>query len=167
MNNPAPIKRAKSLVPLSRDHHSGLLVVWKIRQGLRLQVAPERIARFIINAFEREESPHFREEEQLLFSALPPHNELRLNAERDHAAIRKIVLVLKEENKLAIADIEAFANLLEAHIRFEERILFPYFEKAVSPEVLEAVGQQLEADHCNKVPLVWNDEFWIKAKANA
>lgn len=37
------IKRTKALQPLSRDHHHGLLLCWKIRQGIKLNVEPERI----------------------------------------------------------------------------------------------------------------------------
>ena len=30
-----PIKRSEYLKPLSRDHHQGLLLCWKIRTGLK------------------------------------------------------------------------------------------------------------------------------------
>ena len=167
MNRPTPIKRDKSLLLLSRDHHDGLLVVWKIRQGIRLNIEKERIADFVINSFEQKEAPHFSEEEQLLFAKLPVNDEWRLQAETDHAAIRNAVATLKSGNKITIDDLEAFANMLEAHIRFEERTLFPHFEKTVSPEVLEETGQLLAADYRNKTPFVWKDEFWIKPKENA
>ena len=166
MPNPIPIKRAKSLVLLSRDHHTGLLVVWKIRQGLQLDIATDRIVDFIIHAFEQEEEPHFCEEESLLFAALPANDEWRLKAESDHAATRKIVAELKATNNAAATDIQAFANTLEAHIRFEERIFFPYFEKTVSPAILEETGRKLEEDYRTKTPFVWQDEFWINPKQN-
>ena len=35
MNQPKPIKRSKELVPLSKEHHEGLLFAWKIKQGLQ------------------------------------------------------------------------------------------------------------------------------------
>jgi len=38
-----PIKRNEALKPLSRDHHHGLLLCWKIRQGIKLNIEPERI----------------------------------------------------------------------------------------------------------------------------
>lgn len=38
-----PIKRHPSLQPLSREHHYGLLLSWKIREGFKREVPPERI----------------------------------------------------------------------------------------------------------------------------
>ncbi|CDF79955.1 hypothetical protein BN863_22430 [Formosa agariphila KMM 3901] len=35
MTDKKPLKRHKSLQPLSRDHHHGLLLAWKIRADLR------------------------------------------------------------------------------------------------------------------------------------
>jgi hemerythrin-like domain-containing protein len=52
--------------------------------------------------------------------------------------------------------------LLEEHIRFEERILFPYLEKLIPREELDEIGLQLEEDHAKKACLTWTDEFWIK-----
>jgi len=164
MYNQAPIRRDKNLMLLSREHHTGLLTVWKIRQGLRLNISTERIADFIINGFECEEEPHFCEEEQLLFPLLPEQLDLRLNAEADHAAIRKIVAVLHQTARISVEDIEAFANLLEAHIRFEERILFHYIEKEVAPDVLDKIGYKLSVDHEHKVSFEWEDAFWLKPK---
>lgn len=35
------MKRNENLVPLSRDHHFGLLCCWKIRQGIKKEVSQE------------------------------------------------------------------------------------------------------------------------------
>ena len=46
MGNTTPIKRHPAIVSFSKDHHFGLLLVWKIRQGLSRQVDPERISNY-------------------------------------------------------------------------------------------------------------------------
>ena len=38
-----PIKRSEFLKPISREHHHGLLLCWKIRAGLKKGIEPERI----------------------------------------------------------------------------------------------------------------------------
>ena len=38
-----PLKRHKALQPLSRDHHHGLLLSWKIRSGFKKNIDVERI----------------------------------------------------------------------------------------------------------------------------
>ena len=162
MSKAAPIKRDKNLVWLSRDHHDGLLIVWKIRQGIRFGISHDRINDFVASAFTSELEPHFKEEENLLFIQLPENDQLRLRAESEHAAIRKMAPALKSAFELNMANLEAFANLLESHIRFEERTLFTYIEKEISREQLKTIGIQLEADHRTKKTLTWQDEFWIK-----
>lgn len=165
MSKASPIKRDKNLVWLSRDHHEGLLIVWKIRQGISFSIPNNRITDFVLHAYTAHLEPHFIEEEELLFVKLPENEPQRLKAESEHAAIRKMVAALRPDAESTVADLEAFANLLEAHIRFEERVLFPYIEKEILPEALTIIGSQLEADHSTKKPFIWQDEFWIKNKA--
>jgi len=38
-----PIKRSIALQPLSREHHHGLLLCWKIRTGLKKGIDIDRI----------------------------------------------------------------------------------------------------------------------------
>lgn len=166
MSKVSPIKRNQNLISLSRDHHNGLLIVWKIRQGIRFGVSNTRINDFVVSAFKSELEPHFYKEENMLFIQLPENDAMRLKAEDEHAAMRKMAAALKPVAEATVADLEAFANLLEAHIRFEERILFPYVEKENSPEQLQIIGSQLEADHGTKEAFTWHDEFWIKDKAS-
>lgn len=46
MDNAKPLKRSGHLKPLSRGHHHGLLLCWKIREGFKRNVDPERIERY-------------------------------------------------------------------------------------------------------------------------
>jgi hemerythrin-like domain-containing protein len=160
--NPTPIKRSKNLIPLSKDHHEGLLTVWKIRQGFRNETAEKRIADFVLHAFETHFDPHFIEEEELLFSQLQDDDKLLVKATEQHAAIRKMVAELKTSATPTTAQLEAFADLLEQHIRFEERELFGHLESEVAEEVMNAIGVQLIAIHNQQQPLDWKDEFWIR-----
>ena len=68
--NTAPIKRNKSLVALSKEHHFGLLASWKIRRGFDLKVEPKRMADFVTYLWETHLSAHFIAEEQALFNVI-------------------------------------------------------------------------------------------------
>lgn len=157
-----PIKRNKNLIALSRDHHEGLLVVWKIRQGHRFVVTNERIADFVVYAFDKHLEPHFKEEEELLFSQLKMDDELLVKATEHHVTLRKMVAELSSVEEPTSAQLKAFANLLEEHIRFEERTLFPHIEKQLPTETMNTIGTQLELIHSKQQPLYWKDEFWIR-----
>jgi hemerythrin-like domain-containing protein len=162
MKTPTPIKRDKSLVLLSRDHHQGLMLVWKIRQGIQLNVAYSRAVAYVINVFDTDLQPHFVEEETLLFNKLKTEDELRRKAEDEHAVIRKKIAAFKTTIAPQVSDLVGFARLLEEHIRFEERILFPHLEKVLQRDELDKIGEQIRQDYANKKCVVWTDEFWLK-----
>jgi hemerythrin-like domain-containing protein len=54
------------------------------------------------------------------------------------------------------------ADSVDEHVRYEERILFPYLEKELSGEQLEDIGKRIPG-----APLKDNyeDAFWIKSKS--
>ena len=164
MQNTSPIKRDPRLIWLSRDHHEGLLIGWKIRQGLAYKVAAARIVDYVLNTFAAELEPHFAEEEDLIFSRLDKRDELRSRAEGEHAVIRDMMGKLRSPEVNTVAVLHEFADMLQAHIRFEERILFPHVESIIPAEDLDAIGRQLESDHANKTSLHWPDAFWLKSR---
>ncbi len=87
MKDHAPIKRHQALVSFSKEHHFGLLLVWKIRQGLDNAVSAERISKYVLFFFNEDLKTHFKEEEELLFSKLPATDALRVRAEEEHKEI--------------------------------------------------------------------------------
>lgn len=162
----SPIKRNKNLISLSRDHHDGLMMVWKIRQGVCLGVNSNRISDYVIHAFESELEPHFREEEKLLFVKLNSNEPLRKQAEEEHELLRKLFNQIKDESLPSIPLLEKFAATLEAHIRFEERQLFPYLEEVVADNDLVSIGERLSKKEGRTECPVWHDEFWINKQKN-
>ncbi|HEX6334384.1 MAG TPA: hemerythrin domain-containing protein [Flavisolibacter sp.] len=148
----APIKRAKELVTFSKEHHDGLLLVWKIRQGIRKQVVPQRIASFVQWFWEHHLDQHFRREEELLPAVLNADHPMIRRMMDEHAQIRQAL-----DDLVTPTGLEKFAQLLDDHIRFEERILFQEIENAASPQQLQHIGEALaDESACPQ----WTDEFW-------
>jgi iron-sulfur cluster repair protein YtfE (RIC family) len=154
-----PIKRSEALKALSKDHHFNLLFIWKIRQGLKLKVELLRIKNFIAHFLNEQILQHFSKEENYLFCLLPGDEPLRLHAESEHSAIKKIGAAISEQN-ISENKIEEFTNLLESHIRFEERTFFPYIEKNISYEKLAKAAIHFAAEHSDD----WSDAFWLTKK---
>jgi iron-sulfur cluster repair protein YtfE (RIC family) len=159
MNDKQPIKRSEALKELSKDHHFNLLLIWKIRQGLKLNVELLRIQNFILHFFNEQILHHFSTEENYLFCLLPQDDSLRLRAEQEHSTIKKIAAEISTD-KIFENKITEFANLLESHIRFEERILFPFIEKNIPYAKLERAATHFTTEHADN----WSDAFWLKAK---
>lgn len=161
MNKPTPIKRHQALVAFSRDHHFGLLLVWKIRQGLDNAVAPERISNYVLYFFEQDLKDHFEEEEQILFPKLPVDHLLRQQAENEHTIIKGLIEQIRKDraNKQLLLQ---FAQHLQDHIRFEERVLFTAIQEVTGDhdEKLNHHGRNRN----NEVDSGWNDQFWVVEK---
>lgn len=132
-----PLKRVKELQPLSREHHHGLLLCWKIRTGFSRNIAPERIKRYTDWFYTTYLLPHFELEEEYVFSILKEDNELVKKALSEHRRLRRLFNQgISIEKNLGLIEEE-----LEAHIRFEERVLFPEVQKAASREQLAKIDE--------------------------
>jgi len=146
------------LIPISRDHHFGLLLVWKIRKGIDQKVDKKRIVEYIRYFFEVHLSLHFSLEEEYLFSYLAKNDRMRKEAEAQHKELREKFDQLND-GVCDEHDLEEFAKELESHIRFEERKLFPYMQVELTAQDLEELGNSVEKTH-QKVRENWHDPFW-------
>lgn len=146
--------RHPSLVPLSQDHHHGLALALRCRKQALGQLKPmgaaglrERAKEFG-DFFRGHLLAHFRAEEEILFPSLRaelPGSEAMLDElVRDHEQIRGAIPRLEAGAGLAklIFDL---GDLLERHIRKEERELFPLFEVHVDAAKAESIGMELKA----------------------
>ena len=168
MKDHTPIKRHQAIVSFSRDHHFGLLLVWKIRQGLKKNVNAQRISNYLLYFFQEDLEKHFKEEEEFLFSKLPVDDELRMQAEQDHQAIYKLVTAIGE-NRSNTALLNQLADELEKHIRFEERKLFnhlQYLQSQIAVRDLEKIAKRF-SNNGESINEKWEDAFWLVSKADA
>jgi hemerythrin-like domain-containing protein len=159
MINTKPIKRYPVLTEFSRDHHFGLLLVWKIRQGIKNNTQPERISSYILSYFNSDLRQHFDEEEKLLFKKLDINLRLRKRAESDHAEIYELVSLISQNSNNRQYIIQ-FADKLDMHIRFEERELFNYIQSNLDPDAVKEISTQF-TKHTHELEAGWHDEFWF------
>lgn len=152
------MKRNINLQELSRDHHHGLLLGWKIRQGLKYMTKPEVIAEYVAYFFKEALVPHFKEEETHVLRYLSDEDPYKQRTLKEHKDISALISQLS----LRPVDDAALLNLgeqMDSHIRFEERELFPYLQEALDDESLEKIGAAIASDHkpfVEDFPL----EFW-------
>lgn len=154
-----PIKRHEHLVSLSREHHTGLLCCWKIRQGLRKQVDTGRIKNYILYFWENHLQQHLLEEEEHLFKKV--NDALCRKALKDHEEIQKLINQVRA-NEAKPEILTQVADFLDAHIRFEERELFPHLEKAIPEQELKHIGAVLTKIEASSEKDDFPDEFWVK-----
>lgn len=154
-----PVKRSEHIVKLSRDHHASLLFCWKLRQGIRFGTSLERMKKYVSYFSEAHMLPHFTEEEKFLFAPLPEDEQVqRALSEHKHIVqeVRKVIDFPGEGN---IENYAALADLVDKHVRFEERELFPHLEQCLNNEQLLEIEKQL-GDEALKDN--YTDDFWVK-----
>jgi quercetin dioxygenase-like cupin family protein len=137
------MKRHQALIALSHDHHETLVEARHLHRGAE---APDPIAAVtaFLAFFTASVVPHFREEEELLFPRVADAEEAEklvvralLEHQRLHAAVAELRdLVRGREGRDLVRLMRDLAGLLEAHVRFEERELFPLIEELVSEQAL-------------------------------
>lgn len=139
------MKRSPELTPLSHDHHQALFTA----QGLkRAEDAGSGREQFL--AFWREHGRnHFAIEEEIL---LPGWVEADPGAEAEMAArVASEHLALRtaarrfEHRAPPLAELREIGELLERHVRFEERELFPLIESRLDQEAIAALGEEIAA----------------------
>lgn len=147
-----PIKRHKALQPVSREHHFGLLLSWKIRKGIKLKIDYERIKAYTDWFWEHHLKSHFNFEEQYMFPILDQEHKLIKKAIKEHKRLERLFTASdKIEQNLSLIEEE-----LIAHIRFEERVLFKEIQEKATTHQLKIIEQE----HQKIIVEDWQDEFW-------
>lgn len=132
------MKRDARLRGLSSEHHQALVLArttaadqdpWTEARGAAL-----------LRRFASELEPHFRVEEELLLPALRLAGERALadRTAEEHARLRALAAAAGAGEPAAA---RAFGELLQAHVRFEERDVFPACEARLPDDVLDAVAR--------------------------
>lgn len=158
--NKKPIRRNENIVKLSKEHHFSLLFCWKIRKGIKMETPAARIIKYVEYFKTNFLNPHFKEEEKILFAALKDKPVEK--AIKQHKEINILVSKLSKNTDANQAEqLEKLADLVDDHVRYEERQLFPHIEKTLKPAQLEAIGEQLHK-HSSLIKDEYEDEFWVK-----
>jgi hemerythrin-like domain-containing protein len=144
------MRRSRALKPLSSEHHQALLVAFQLKKGLaghsESAGAPKDLPGLLSLARRFEESvlrPHTRAEEDVLGRHLAAEDMRRLAGE--HEELRRLLATAKGSQPAELRSaLGAFADLLERHVRWEERELFPAAEGQVDAETLALIGGEIE-----------------------
>lgn len=123
------MKRIPALQPLSREHHSALTLAKACERAAqsRDEGLVAKTCQRAILAFSTELEAHFQVEEQFLLPLL--HSaETQVLVQRtltEHQQLRALLDDLRRNDGNALG---SFGKSLSAHVRFEEKALFPAIE---------------------------------------
>ncbi len=123
------MKRHIALEPFSRDHYSGLTLAKALVEGEPLAIERCRAD------WDSELRDHFDQEEKLLVPLVTP--ELSEQLTREHREIAEFIFHLPENGA-------KLGQTLNDHIRWEERVLFPWIESHCTTDQLSALLAKTE-----------------------
>ena len=147
------MQRHKSLVPLSRDHHEGLLLAVRLQQREKalLHLWSHDLhwqAEYVVKFFTDHLAQHFEEEENILFPKVLPYfkdkSDIIDRLINEHKELRSSIEFFRQPNESGLeGHLVQFGKLLEEHIRTEERELFPLCEKIIPSNTMNEIGKQI------------------------
>lgn len=147
-------RRHSALIPVARDHHECLVLAQRLMHGTRASDRdwphePAQQAARLAAFFRQHLLAHFAVEEDLVFpaarSAGPAAEALVAQLLDEHRQMTDLVARLAANPQVTAAELRAFGELLNAHIRLEDRQLFPVMETQMPADALLDLQPQVEA----------------------
>ena len=144
------MKRHKSLIPLSHQHHDALILAQLIKKdapiykGLPTDLNGKR--EYTLNFYKNDLVHHFEAEELILFpfvSGLSAELDKLTNQLIDeHKQIAELVELIRSEVEVE-TNLDNLGNLISSHVRTEERKYFELVQKLLSESQLTVLQQEL------------------------
>jgi hemerythrin-like domain-containing protein len=163
------MKRTPELRTLSEDHHHGLVQARRLRKAAEGEEtnSAEAAVKGFLDFWQKETALHFRKEEEVLLPIMARYGgdlsrEPLVEMIQDHAHIRGLVMQLSDEaigGNVRPETLHEIGERLEAHIRLEERVVFPLIEESLSEAALTELAARLEVKEAG--PRV---EPWVPAE---
>jgi iron-sulfur cluster repair protein YtfE (RIC family) len=148
------MKRHPSLTEFSDDHHQGLVNARRLRRTASGEGdSSADSARDFLEFWQGDTSRHFRKEEEVLLPMLARYGgdfgkQSIVQMLTQHALIRGLAMQLSDEfeqDKIREDTLRNLGERLEAHIRLEEREVFPLIEETLPEHALRELASRLEA----------------------
>lgn len=161
------MKRNQNLITLSWEHHDGLVSAFRLKRGLANKTDVQELIRFLIFVWSEDLVHHFDQEETVL---APPLEEIAGSSEiletffNQHRRLAELAQSLQKTQINKRENIAEFIEMLEKHIRFEEREFYPFVEEHLSDEQLKKIGEYLHSQH-RPACKTWEPEFWNTEKS--
>ena len=146
------MQRHQSLRPLSRDHRDGLFLALLLKRDAKpireMPTSLEGKRDYALNEWQTKVRPHFDAEEHILIPMVRGQDAdvdaLITEILQEHVDITHLVETLPQASDLQ-EHLHAISVALEAHIRKEERQWFERIQSVLPQEVLDQLGEQLDA----------------------
>jgi len=147
--------RDENLYVFSHEHHHGLIFAVRLRKAH--QADAETLKRYIMDFWENSLDAHFANEEKLFLEFIT-NDEFKQRFLSEHKQIRDLYHEIEGVDNDIVEKAMHFGVLGNDHIRFEERVLFPWLQDNLTSAELKHIGDSLdETDVCSHI---FEPRFW-------
>jgi hypothetical protein len=146
-------KRHTNLQPISHEHREILAYCLHLKKGIKTQINLLQLIYYAQWFWQEYLEKHLEQEEEVLAGLLIEHKLWRKLWLEQHEEIRSYF----RNKDLSRKDLEDLERKIRANIRFEERELFPFIQKHLTPKTMESISWNKNQEmHCH-----WIDRFWL------
>lgn len=136
------LKRHESLQELSRHHMEALHLALKLRRAGtdKSSLTPEETQQEVKEFWEPNGQEHFREEEEILLPTFAQYAEIDrpeiIDMLMEHVKIRALINQVIEMDEIYLGIMHELGELLNEHVRKEERVIFEMIQGELPEDVL-------------------------------
>ncbi|MRH43508.1 hemerythrin domain-containing protein [Aquibacillus halophilus] len=146
------MERHESLYPLSHHHHHALFLALSLRKvgTEKSKLSVDEMKKELQLFWEPNGQQHFRDEEEILLPAYAQNESIdhpEITAMLlEHVKIRSLINQILNQTEELEPMMHELGQLLDIHIRREERVIFPMIEQALPEDVLKGLEPYLHKD---------------------
>ncbi|MBL7933982.1 MAG: hemerythrin domain-containing protein [Bacteroidia bacterium] len=152
-HNTATLTKNKPLFILRQEQYHALLFCWRIRTGLKKDLEPSRLKRYVDWFYINNLGPHFEIEEIFIFPLIKNNTQLIKKARSEHRRLKRLIADTANPSKtLSLLEEE-----LESYFLFERQKLLYEIQTGIPEKELDIIaGIHMESISYDD----WGDEFW-------
>ncbi len=132
-----PLERHALLRSVSHEHHEALVFCWRLRKALEHGADPTEQMGPAVDFYHRRLLPHFAIEEEVVFPVLGALDPQVKRAIAEHRRLTRLFLSKGDP----LSTLSRIEDELQAHVRFEERLLFPRIQAVATEQQLERIDR--------------------------
>ncbi|SER62665.1 Hemerythrin HHE cation binding domain-containing protein [Gracilibacillus ureilyticus] len=143
------MKRHEALHPLSHHHHHTLVLAQQMKNADDSS-SIQQMTRDVIKFWQEDGENHFRDEEEVLLPLYAQYGSVEKDEIREmliqHVQIRSYVHQIRSMSRKDRKIFNELGDLLQKHVRLEERVIFPMIEEAVPENYLYQANGRFHRD---------------------
>lgn len=145
-------RRHEALHPLTHHHHHALVAAMKLKKAgtQKGELTLGELKRELRDFWDPGGQEHFREEEEIVLPVYSRYAELNIpeiiEMLLEHVQIRGMVQEVLDIPDVSFERMNELGQLLEVHVRKEERVVFPMIEDAIPEDELQKLKPYLHSD---------------------